>query len=254
MNSPVRHIPVFAPYGRMVAHGIFTRHGGVSTGDFHSLNVSFTVGDSKDCVAENRRRCMAALDLGGVAPTVAGLVHGADVAAVETAPVVSMPDGSMLVSAVDALISATPGRPLLITAADCLQIILLDPVTPAVALTHAGWRGLVAGSIGTTIAAMHASYGSNPHLMLAGIGPGLGPCCAEFTDPDRELPGSFAPHIRGRYVDLWDAARRQLLDAGLDDARIDLSGICTRCHRDEYFSHRGDHHRTGRFAAIVSLL
>jgi YfiH family protein len=253
MNPPVRRIQIFEPYDAIVTHGIFTRHGGISSGVFASLNVSFMVGDSHDRVTENRRRCVAALELEGTPLTVAGLVHGAAVAAVESAPVTPMVDGSLLVAAVDALTSATPGRPLLITAADCLQVILLDPATPAVGLVHAGWRGLVAGSIGATIAAMHAGYGSDPSRMLAGIGPGLGPCCAEFTDPSRDLPDTFAPYIRGRRVDLWAAARCQLRDAGLDEARIELCGICTRCRKDEFFSHRGDYQHTGRFAAIVSL-
>jgi hypothetical protein len=164
-----------------------------------------------------------------------------------------MPDGSQVVAEVDALISATPGRPLLITAADCLQVILLDPVTPAIGIVHAGWRSLAAGIIGAAVSAMQASYGGDPQAMLAGIGPGLGPCCAEFTDPCRELPGTFSPFIHGRYVDLWAAARCQLEGAGLDDSRVEVSGICTRCRNDEFFSHRGDRGRTGRFAAIVSL-
>ena len=253
MNPPVLRLKIFEPYSAMVTHGIFTRHGGVSTGDFHSLNVSFAVGDERDSVVENRRRCLAALELENVPPAVAGLVHGAAVAAVESAPLTPMPDGSRLVAAVDALTSAIPERPLLITAADCLQVIILDPVTPAVGLVHAGWRGLVAGTIGATIASMRAAYGSDPRAMLAGIGPGIGPCCAEFTNPIRELPAAFAPYIDGRYVDLWAAARVQLRVAGLADQRVELSGICTRCRNDEFFSHRGDRRHTGRFAAIVSL-
>ena len=253
MNLPVPRLAIFEPYSRVLTHGIFTRRGGVSTGDFESLNVSLMVGDSAGNVGENRRRCLASLNLEGKALTVAGLVHGAAVAAVESAPTTAMADGSRVVAGVDALISATPGRPLLITAADCLQVILLDPITPAIGIVHAGWRGLVGGSIGATIAAMQTTYGTDPRMLIAGIGPGLGPCCAEFTDPQRELPGAFAPFIHGRTVDLWAAASRQLREAGLDDARVEVCGICTRCRHDEFFSHRGDHGHTGRFAVIVCL-
>jgi YfiH family protein len=254
VNPPVLRLAIFEPHSRLMTHGIFTRRGGVSEGDFESLNVSFMVGDTADKVSENRRRCLAALDLEGPSPTVAGLVHGAAVASVESAATAPMPDGSRVVAAVDALISATPDRPLLITAADCLQVIILDPETPAIGIVHAGWRGLVVGSIRAAVAAMQVTYGSDPRAMLAGIGPGLGPCCAEFTDPRRELPATFAPFIRRRYVDLWAAARCQLQEAGLDAARIELSGICTRCHSDRFFSHRGDSGHTGRFAAIACLL
>ena len=253
MNLPVLRLPIFEPYNAALTYGIFTRRGGVSTGDLESLNVSFMVGDSASNVGENRRRCLSALDLDGRSLTVAGLVHGAAVAAVESAPTTAMPDGSRVVAGVDALISATPGRPLLITAADCLQVILLDPVTPAIGIVHAGWRGLAGGSIEATMAAMQTAYGTDPRMMIAGIGPGLGPCCAEFTDPRRELPGSFAPFVRGRNVDLWAVACRQLRDAGLDEFHVEVCGICTRCRHDEFFSHRGDHGHTGRFAAIVCL-
>ncbi len=253
MSPPALQLGIFAPHAHLLSHGIFTRHGGVSGGDFASLNVSLMVGDTAESVGENRRRCLAALHLDVGSLTVAGLVHGASVASVEAVHTTPMPDGSRVVAGVDALISATRNRPLMVTAADCLQVVLLDPITPAVGIAHAGWRGLVAGSIGTTISAMRTEYGSRPGTMLAGIGPGLGPCCAEFSDPARELPDSFVPFIRGRYVDLWAAARQQLEDAGLMVSRIELSGICTRCHRDQFFSHRGDRGHTGRFAAIVCL-
>jgi hypothetical protein len=183
----------------------------------------------------------------------AGLVHGNKVALVEESTISRIPDGSGLVEDVDALITAAPGVGLLITAADCLQVILYDPRVPAVGIAHAGWRGLAAGVLAATVAAMTQRFGSRPSQLLAGIGPGLGPCCARFSDPERELPPWFAPYIHDRHVDLWAAARDQLSAAGLDRRSIAQQGICTVCRRDRFFSHRGDRGRTGRFAAIVAL-
>ncbi|HVA89813.1 MAG TPA: polyphenol oxidase family protein [Chloroflexota bacterium] len=236
-----------------VTHAIFTRRGGVSAPPLDSLNVSYSVGDNLEAVAENRARCAAALGLTSSVIVSAGLIHKAAVARVEHAVLQPLPDGSRLVEDVDGLITAKPGIGLLITAADCLQVLLYDPEIPAIGIAHAGWRGLAAGVVSATVAAMTLAFGSRPAHMLAGIGPGLGPCCAQFTDPTHELPSWFAPYIHGRHVDLWAAARAQLADAGLERPHIEQHALCTVCNRDQFFSHRGDHGRTGRFAAIIAL-
>ncbi|HWE63940.1 MAG TPA: polyphenol oxidase family protein [Chloroflexota bacterium] len=244
---------LFQPYAGTVRHAIFTRHGGVSVAPFHSLNVSYSVGDVMESVAENRRRCAAALGISLPALITAGLVHGACVANVAAVPADTLPDGSRIVRDVDALITDQPENGLLITAADCLQVLLFDPRRPAIGLAHAGWRGLVANVLGATVQAMEDAYGSDPSALVAGIGPGLGPCCARFSDPARELPERFKRYVRDRHVDLWTAAHDQLRAAGMRAAHIEQQAICTVCRRDRFFSHRGDQGRTGRFAAIIAL-
>jgi YfiH family protein len=237
-----------------VSHAIFTRHGGASAPPFDSLNVSYSMGDDPALVAENRRRCAEALALSPRSTTTAGLVHGAAIAHIIGPSSSLLPDGGGVIHGVDGLITATPGQALLVTAADCLQVLFLDPGAPAIGLAHAGWRGLVAGVLGATVAGMGDRFGSRPADLLAGIGPGLGPCCARFSDPAHELPAWFAPHIRpDHHVDLWAAARDQLLAAGVGPDHIEHHAICTVCRRDRFFSHRGDGGRTGRFAAIIAM-
>ena len=250
---PQLRFTLLEPHGDLLAHAIFTRHGGVSAPPLDSLNVSYRVGDDPAAIAENRARCAATLGLlpGGI--TTAGLVHGARVADAARADSEPLPDGSRIVPDVDALTTDRPGQGLLITAADCLQVLLFDPQRPAVALAHAGWRGLVAGVLTSTVAAMLECYGSDPAQLLAGIGPGLGPCCARFSDPARELPPHFQRFVQGRHVDLWAVAREQLRATGIPEAQIEHLSICTRCHCDRFFSHRGDSGKTGRFAAIIAL-
>jgi YfiH family protein len=243
----------FKPYHGVVGHAVFTRHGGVSTGPCASLNVSYSVGDSHEHVAENRRRCAAAIEVPVPRITAAGLVHGADVAMVEQAATAALPDSSRIVQDVDALITGGRGEALLITAADCLPVMFVDPETPAIGLAHAGWRGLVRGVLEATVLAMQERLGCRPRALHVGIGPGLGPCCARFSDPRRELPASFRPYIHGQYVDLWTAARDQLLRAGVQPQHIDAHALCTMCHRHRFFSHRGDRGQTGRFAALLAL-
>ncbi len=253
MEPPHLQFELLQAHEGRIAHAVFTRHGGVSAPPLHSLNASFSVGDDPIAVAENRRLCAAALDLPGASMVSAGLIHGAGVACLEDCATLPLPDGSRVAPEVDALITASPGSGLLITAADCLQVLLFDPDTPAVGLAHAGWRGLVAGVLTATVDAMTRRIGSRPEALLAGIGPGLGPCCARFSDPARELPARFGPYIHDRHVDLWSAARDQLLESGLLAQHVEHHALCTVCHRDRFFSHRGDYGRTGRFAAVIAL-
>jgi YfiH family protein len=242
-------------YGALIAHAVFTREGGVSTGSFASLNVSYSTGDDPVAVAENRARCAAVLGLTPAQLVTAGLVHGTDVAVIEDPTMLERQrDGTHFVSRVDALVTDRPDLGLLITAADCLQVLLFDPQRRVIALAHAGWRGLVAGVLTRTVQTMSRTYGSTPGQLVAGIGPGLGPCCAAFSDPAHELPAGFQRYVRAdRHVDLWAAAHDQLAASGLVGSQIEHQALCTVCHRDRFFSHRGDHGRTGRFAAILTL-
>jgi hypothetical protein len=225
----------------------------VSVPPFDSLNVSYSSVDDRAAVRKNRARCASTLGLVSTQIVCAGLVHGTATALVESGSGTALPDGSRVIEDVDILITATPGIGLLVTAADCLQVLLYDPDTPAIGIAHAGWRGLAGSVLTVAVRAMVDQFGSRPARLQAGIGPGLGPCCARFSDPVRELPPWFAPYIHDRHVDLWAAARDQLAAAGLRRAGIVQHAVCTVCERHRFFSHRGDQGRTGRFAAIVAL-
>lgn len=240
---------------RRLLHAVFTRHGGVSEGPFSSLNVSTATGDDPARVDANRERILAALDRPRHSLVMAGLVHGTAVARV-TAASAGQPlqGGGHYVHGVDALVTDDPRVTLLLTAADCAQVFFVDERRAAIGLAHAGWRGAVAGVLGATVQAMHAHFGSHPAQLTAAVGPCLGPCCARFSDPHRELPDWCATFIHGHHVDLWAITRSQLIAAGLDDGAITVAGICTVCRRDTFFSHRGDGGRTGRFAAALGLL
>jgi len=128
--------------------------------------------------------------------------------------------------------------PAMVFVADCLPIALVSD--DAVAMVHAGWRGLAEGIVAEGIAAV----GGAPRAV---IGPGIGPCCYEVGDEVRERFGAEA--ARGRRLDLKLAARRALEDAGAVDVQdVDL---CTACHPELFFSHRRDNGVTGRQAGIV---
>ena len=254
-GAPPRYVfDALAPTSSGIVHAVFTRHGGVSAAPFASLNVSVSGGDDPASVAANRARVLAALGRPREGLVMAGLVHGTTVARVDAAtPARPLDGGGRYVRGVDALLTDDPRVTLLLSAADCAQVFLVDPVRRAVGLAHAGWRGTAAGILTATVAAMRAQFGSDPARLRAAIGPCLGPCCARFSDPHRELPPWCAPFIRDSHVDLWAMNRHQLLEAGLPAESIAVAGICTVCRRDTFFSHRGDSGRTGRFAALIAI-
>jgi copper oxidase (laccase) domain-containing protein len=122
-----------------------------------------------------------------------------------------------------------------------------------VAAIHSGWRGSVANIIGRTVAAMVETYGARPERMVAGIGPSLGPCCAEFIHYRQEMPEPLWRYKDdGCHFDFWRLSRDQLRAAGVADRRIETCGLCTRCRTDLFYSYRGEK-TTGRFAAVIGL-
>lgn len=215
----------------MISYCFFDRNGGVSRDVFASLNVSYRLGDAPERVEENRRRIKERL--GATRLVSAGQVHGDIVHAV-----VGRPAADVEIPGCDALVTAETDVALLIQQADCQAVLLHDPVRRVIAAIHCGWRGSVAGIIGTTVAACTGRYGCVPADMRAYIGPSLGPCCAEFVHFKRELPPSFQRfQVRPAYFDFWEISSRQLVEAGLRPERLAVARICTSCS-EAYFSYR----------------
>ncbi|MFZ7124633.1 MAG: polyphenol oxidase family protein [Desulfobacterales bacterium] len=236
-----------------VRHGIFTRHGGVSRPPFHTFNLAKGVGDRPSDVDENRRRLRRAM--GGGRLVLVRQVHGI------TPLVVRCPDpegfrgspGDWVAGEGDAVITDCPGLWLTILVADCQAVLLWDPDRRVVANIHAGWRGSVGNIAGATIVEMTRRFGTDPRRLVAGIGPSLGPCCAEFIHYRSEIPRDLWRFKRpGSRFDFWEMTRYQLARAGVAPERISTSGICTRCGTDLFFSYRAER-TTGRFAAVIGM-
>lgn len=238
-----------------VAHGIFTRHGGVSPGPFASLNMSISTGDDRQNV---RRNVALAFDALG-----RDLRSRADLWQVHSASVVvaTGPNGSREHQGqADALITDRPEVSLLLRFADCLPVMLYDPRRPAVAVVHAGWRGSLKKIAKATVQAMTEHFGTRPVDVVAGIGPGIGPCHyavgPEVVEQTRRSFNGNAeslllPRDGGYQLDLWAANQVALQEAGVE--QIEVAGICTACHSGDYFSHRATGGLTGRFGGIVGL-
>jgi polyphenol oxidase len=255
------------PENGRLQHAIFTRQGGVSPAPFHSLNLSVSVPDEKERVYANRQRAYGLYGHDTHSVVHAHLVHGRDVARVRHG------DKGTWLPEVDAILTDEPGCPLTMNFADCAPILLYDPIHQAIGLGHAGWQGTVKNLPGAMVAAMQREFGSDPAQLLAGIGPCIGPCCYEVGEavitavtttfanpetlllvkpgalpaaPDHPMPAPGKPHF-----DLPEANRRNLQGAGV--RQIELSGLCTACRTDLFFSHRAENGRTGRFGSIFLL-
>ncbi len=236
-------------------HGIFTRLGGVSVGAWASLNVGGTVGDDVSAVRENHRRIYAALGLDGARACTVWQVHSANSVVVH-GPV---PHRRWLARA-DGMVTDQPGLPLTMRFADCTPVLLYDPVRHAAGIAHAGWRGTVAGTTVSALETMASAFGTRPQDVQAGIGPSIGPeryqVGEEVVAAVQQAFGQLDGLVRraedgSAYLDLWAANRLALERAGV--TQIEVAGVCTATHTDEFFSHRAEAGRTGRFGAVIAL-
>ena len=222
-----------------------TRVGGVSEGPFASLNLGILTEDDPARVVQNRSRLCDAVGADPNDATMAWQRHGANVTRADARGIV-MP--GTVYDHCDGLWSDEPGRAMLLLTADCMPIAVAraNGGAPAVAILHAGWRGLLAGIVSAGVRALRSRD------LAAAIGPSIGPCCyevgEEVAEPFREAFGDDV--IReGSHLDLWTAAERALRAAGVE--HVDRADVCTSCHGDRFFSHRRDHGRTGRQGVIA---
>jgi polyphenol oxidase len=155
----------------------------------------------------------------------------------------------------DAFVSDAIGVGFIIKTADCQPVLMYDPIKRAVGLVHSGWKGSLKNVIGKTVKAMVKTFDSNPQDIRVGIGPSLGPCCAEFSDPKNELNEAALNHLLPENkVDFWKLTREQLNAEGVINDHIQFSYICTVCSKDQWFSYRGDQPDEGRFGSVIGLV
>ena len=223
-------------------HGFTTRAGGETRvyGADGELNLGLTKEDDAEVVRRNRARVMEAL--GGQRLATVRQVHGVRVVVAGGEP-----------EEADGMMTGEPGLVLGIMAADCVPVLLADTRLRVVAAVHAGWRGTAAGIAGAGVAAMGREFGSRAEDLVAAVGPSVGQCCYTVGE---ELRGRFSPDLfAGNRLDLWEANRRQLVEAGVRE--VSVVGECTACTlvegRRKYFSHRADAGVTGRGMGLIGV-
>jgi polyphenol oxidase len=264
-------------------HGFSTRKGGFSKAyGGHSLNLGFTKNDSRAAVERNRamfQRLVGAAEGKQLWPLITlRQIHS------DLIRCVSKPPREQLTG--DGLITNTPGILLGIQTADCLPVVLVDTKRRAVGVFHTGWRGTLSRIVEKGVGEMRGCFGTRPGNIKAAIGPGIHGCCyqvgeevrANFesqfayaadlfrevkeSDPVREKypllfltarapgHGELPANI---FLDLVEANRRQLMDAGVSARNISSSPLCTSCHTDVLFSHRAEKGVTGRMMAVAGI-
>jgi polyphenol oxidase len=283
-NSSKIEILQAAPLARIswLVHGFSTRQGGISRAyGKGGLNLGFTVHDKRTAVAKNRGALMSVVTKGNKARwNLVSLrqVHSDLIHCVSQASAHPL--------AGDGLITNTPGLLLAVLTADCLPVIVVDPKHRAVGVFHAGWRGTVKRIVEKGVGEMRKHFGSNPSQLRAAIGPGIRNCCYQVGPEVKDtFQAQFAygselfretkerDEIHERYpllfltarapghselpkkifLDLAEANRRQLLDAGVPARNISDLAMCTSCKPELFFSHRAEKGKTGRMMAVVGI-
>lgn len=270
-----------------LVHAFSTRRGGVSrVCSGNALNLGYTKHDSRAAVEQNRERFLQEL---GVAGGLRGAspawplitlrqIHSDLIHHIERAPEHPLMG--------DGLVTDLPGLLLAVLTADCLPVILADKKRHAVGVFHAGWRGTVKRIAEKGVGEMRRWFGSDPRNLVAAIGPGVGGCCYQVGEEVRKQFGTQFAYtdtlfrevkepdlVRERYpllfltarapghsdlparlfLDLVEANRRQLVDAGVPAKNIEASALCTACHNELLFSHRAEGGVTGRMMGVVGI-
>lgn len=239
-----------------VPHAFTTRHGGVSTGIFASLNLGMHRGDSDENVGKNYKILAQHLGFDLSKLVMSHQVHSDIVRRVSSADAAGIDHRAY--PQCDALITNEPGVALWVFTADCTPVLLHDPITGAVGAAHAGWRGTAAKIAAKTAMAMVKEYGCDPSNIRAAIGPNIGPCCFE-TDADvpNAMTAAFGaaakPHIQARgckyYVNLKELNALALREVGVRS--IEISQACTACEADRFWSHRVTGGNRGSQGAVI---
>lgn len=232
-------------------HGFSTRQGGVSEGEFHSLNLARSTDDTRENVQENRHRWLKELKLYGHKLVMGEQVHRSNIRAVNFSSPALIPETDGLFT--DEKIA------LMGLFADCLPLYFVVPSRLVIGLVHAGWRGTLLKIGPVSFKFLQELWGIMPSEVLVGLGPSIGSCCYEVgEDVVKDIEDRFLECIRfvdeAYYLDLPYLNKLQLLEAGIREENIYGSRMCTACLEEEFYSHRRDTGRTGRMAGVVALV
>ena len=244
-------------------HGFSTRVGGVSPAPWDTLNLGGSCGDDQGRVSENFRRFCAAIGADPDRLVKNQQIHGDRVRIVTSADCMSFPGEPGTVEA-DGLLTQEAGVCLAVFSADCIPVLLCDPVRRAAAAVHAGWRGTALGIAARGVERLTEECGSDPRDILAAIGPGISTCCfethADVPDGLRRHMGPLAeaflhpiPGSEKYHVDLKGANRAWLIRAGVAPEHIAVCAACTACEGDLFWSHRRLGTVRGSMAALIQI-
>lgn len=225
-----------------ILHGVSTRKKGVSLSPFHSLNLAVQTEDDPGDVIRNREIFFDSIGINESAICQAQQVHGTTVQIVEQPGDYPETDG---------FITSIPELMLTIRIADCLPVFLYTPQNRIIGLVHAGWRGTSQKITKNAANKMIEHFGVGVKNIHAFLGPSIGPCCYQVGD---EVAKQFPSNcVQSNKLNLWKANRDQLIQIGVLPSNINVSQLCTCCHQEWFYSHRGSDGKTGRILAFFML-
>lgn len=247
----------------IVKHCFTTREGGVSEGEFSTMNLSFTRGDKEEAVRENYRRIAEAMEV-----KLENFVFSDQTHTTNIRKVTKEDAGKGLFKPrdykdIDGLITDVPGLVLSTFYADCVPLYFVDPVHRAIGLSHSGWRGTVKRMGAETLYTMQQNYGTKPEEVICVIGPSICQDCYEVGEEVAEeflraFPQKAEELLKkkpdGKYqLDLWRANEIILMEAGVKREHLSVMGLCTCCNSRLLFSHRASKGKRGNLGAFLSL-
>lgn len=251
-------IPAMEALG-VAHHGFSTRVGGVSTGRYKAMNLSLNAGEDKDFVEINRCMFVKSLNAGNPEIYTVRQMHGTRVIRIENS---ENPAEEYRQAQADAIITDRPGVAIGILTADCVPVLLLDPVRRAAAAVHAGRQGTLLHILTRVVRRMEEEFGSSAPDLTAAVGPCIETSCYEVSkeiaeEAVQEHPASRDAVVREKgsyFMDLRKLNHRELVICGLTEDRIHHVSLCTACHYRTFYSHRKSQGRdTGRMMALIML-
>ena len=267
-NTPYISFPILEQFD-FVSHGFSTRLGGVSSGIYESMNLGFNRGDSETNVYENYRLLCEAIGVNEKNLVFTDQVHKSNVRVATKDNCGMGITRERTYTQIDGHITNESNVPLIVFCADCVPILFVDPKTRSVGATHSGWKGTVQKIGAVTVRKMVEEYSCRPEDMIAVIGPCIGPECYEVSkDVADAFEANFSKEQCAKilqcdgvntegelkyHLDLWEANRLILLEAGLKQENIVVSGLCTMCHTDLFFSHRATQGKRGSMIGLIQV-
>ena len=241
-----------------------TKHGGVSTGIYKSMNLNFNCGDDEKLVLENFKRFSKAINVDFNKLIMSRQTHTTNVIRVSDEFCFKNGVYNNPFNDIDGLVTNDKSAVLVTSYADCVPLYFYDPINEAIGLSHSGWRGTVGNIAANTIKLMVDEFASKPENIVCVIGPSI---CKECYEVSKDLYDEFSKKYNIRemndiftrkndekyLLDLWKANYYNFINCGIKHENIQISGICTCCNSDKYFSHRATQGKRGGLCAFLSL-
>ncbi len=243
-----------------IIHGFTTRKGGVSKGSFESMNIGFSTGDSDENIKRNIEIMAEKLGINVDDIVETNQSHTNNIKYV-TEEHKGRVFGETAFKDVDGIYTDKKNLALMSFHADCTPVFFYDPVKKVIALAHAGWRGTLFNIAGVMVSALVKDFDCDPKDIITAIGPSLCSCCFEV---DKDVSDMFSEQnkeflkymeIKGPkyHFNLWEINKYLLMQEGIKEENIEISGICTKCNNDLFFSHRGQGGKRGLLAGILMM-